>query len=382
MSSSSGSTGYSARSPKRPRDRRYPRPQRAVSSVGRAPALQAGGRWFEPGTAHFSGGRGSVDPRGFLCFGSGHEDEKMRLRLVTVVLTLSMLCVLTPISAAVDTGARSFRLKALVIRVRDGDTIQVRLVSGRRQPVRLIGIAAPDRGWCYSATAARRARSLALGRRVSLIGDPTQRVRDGYGRLLAYVMIGRRDLGRSLLAGGYAYLYAPGGTFARIRSYRARERPARRKRLGLWSACRPAIAAPESPSSPPTLPPPPPAPPAPPTTPPPEPPASPSPAPSPEPAPAPGPADCGDGIDNDSDGAIDYPADPGCSDSTDRSEFTDAPDCHPSYPTLCIPPPPPELNCDELLDRDFTVRHDVADPDPHRFDPDRNGIGCETGIVG
>ena len=25
---------------------------RAVSSVGRAPALQAGGRWFEPGTAH------------------------------------------------------------------------------------------------------------------------------------------------------------------------------------------------------------------------------------------------------------------------------------------------------------------------------------------
>src|ERR1700752_1174920 len=26
---------------------------RAVSSVGRAPALQAGGHWFEPGTAHF-----------------------------------------------------------------------------------------------------------------------------------------------------------------------------------------------------------------------------------------------------------------------------------------------------------------------------------------
>jgi hypothetical protein len=27
---------------------------RAVSSVGRAPALQAGGRWFEPGTAHLT----------------------------------------------------------------------------------------------------------------------------------------------------------------------------------------------------------------------------------------------------------------------------------------------------------------------------------------
>jgi hypothetical protein len=30
-----------------------------------------------------------------------------------------------------------------------------------------------------------------------------------------------------------------------------------------------------------------------------------------------------------------------------------------------------------MLDRDFTVRHDVVDPDPHRFDPDRNGVGCE-----
>ena len=26
---------------------------RAISSVGRAPALQAGGHWFEPGIAHF-----------------------------------------------------------------------------------------------------------------------------------------------------------------------------------------------------------------------------------------------------------------------------------------------------------------------------------------
>src|SRR5262245_8073511 len=30
----------------------YAQALRAVSSAGRAPALQAGGRWFEPGTAH------------------------------------------------------------------------------------------------------------------------------------------------------------------------------------------------------------------------------------------------------------------------------------------------------------------------------------------
>src|SRR5690349_19471852 len=32
-------------------------PTGAVSSVGRAPARQAGGHWFEPSTAHFKPGR-------------------------------------------------------------------------------------------------------------------------------------------------------------------------------------------------------------------------------------------------------------------------------------------------------------------------------------
>lgn len=50
--------------------------------------------------------------------------------------------------------------------------------------------------------------------------------------------------------------------------------------------------------------------------------------------------------------------------------------CHPSYPDFCIPPAPPDLNCTsaELAGRRrFTVRQ----PDPHRFDRDRDGIGCE-----
>jgi micrococcal nuclease len=291
--------------------------------------------------------------------------------------TLFAPCSLAGLGTAADTGASAFRLKAQVIRVLDGDTIHVQLASGRRQPVRLIGIDAPERGRCYFAAVARRARLLVLGKRVSLLGDPTQRERDGYGRLLAYVLDGKRDLGRSLLAGGYAHLYAPTGTFARIRSYRAVERPARRKRLGLWSACRPTIA-PGPPSAVPTVPAPPAVPPAPPPgTPSPGTPPFPPPTPPPETPPAPAPAACSDGVDNDSDGAIDYPADPGCSDSVDSSEFSDAPECHPSYPTICIPPPPPDVDCEEMLDRDFTVRHDVVDPDPHRFDPDRNGVGCE-----
>jgi hypothetical protein len=54
------------------------------------------------------------------------------------------------------------------------------------------------------------------------------------------------------------------------------------------------------------------------------------------------------------------------------------PNCAASYPTVCIPPPPPDLDCDEIPYDDFTVRYDVPNPDPHEFDRDRDGIGCET----
>jgi endonuclease YncB( thermonuclease family) len=52
--------------------------------------------------------------------------------------------------------------------------------------------------------------------------------------------------------------------------------------------------------------------------------------------------------------------------------------CHASYPDFCIPPPPPDLDCRHLAQRHFRVRWDVADPDPHRFDADHNGFGCES----
>jgi micrococcal nuclease len=48
--------------------------------------------------------------------------------------------------------------------------------------------------------------------------------------------------------------------------------------------------------------------------------------------------------------------------------------CHPSYPDVCIPPPPPDLDCPDIPYRRFRV----LPPDPHWFDGDGDGIGCET----
>lgn len=48
--------------------------------------------------------------------------------------------------------------------------------------------------------------------------------------------------------------------------------------------------------------------------------------------------------------------------------------CHPSYPGVCIPAPPPDLDCGDIGYRRFTV----VGSDPHRFDGDHDGIGCES----
>lgn len=47
--------------------------------------------------------------------------------------------------------------------------------------------------------------------------------------------------------------------------------------------------------------------------------------------------------------------------------------CDPAYPSVCIPPPPPDLDCADVPFRRFTV----LPPDPHHFDGDGDGIGCE-----
>ena len=48
--------------------------------------------------------------------------------------------------------------------------------------------------------------------------------------------------------------------------------------------------------------------------------------------------------------------------------------CDPAYPTVCIPPPPPDLDCKDITFRRF----EVLPPDPHKFDGDHDGIGCES----
>jgi hypothetical protein len=53
---------------------------------------------------------------------------------------------------------------------------------------------------------------------------------------------------------------------------------------------------------------------------------------------------------------------------------TEENNCDPSYPTLCILPHSPDLDCGDIPDKNF----EVLPPDPHGFDGDNDGIGCES----
>lgn len=48
--------------------------------------------------------------------------------------------------------------------------------------------------------------------------------------------------------------------------------------------------------------------------------------------------------------------------------------CDASYPGVCIPTAPPDLDCGDVAERRFAV----VPPDPHRFDGDGDGVGCES----
>lgn len=105
---------------------------------------------------------------------------------------------------------------ATVTRVVDGDTIVVRLGTGREERVRYIGIDTPEVGDpCAQAATDANAR-MVEGERIRLVRDVSER--DRYGRLLAYVYRARDDLfvNEELVRQGHAEAkrYAPDTRFA------------------------------------------------------------------------------------------------------------------------------------------------------------------------
>lgn len=135
---------------------------------------------------------------------------------------------------------------ATVRRVVDGDTLIAR-VEGADERVRMLGVDAPESVTperpveCFGPQAAARARDLLpRGARIELATDPSQGVRDRFGRLLAEVSLpgGALTVNERLVAEGYAEVFRGDGRGRLQPRLRAAERAARDAGLGLWGACR------------------------------------------------------------------------------------------------------------------------------------------------
>lgn len=129
---------------------------------------------------------------------------------------------------------------AQVTRVVDGDTIEVRL-DGEIEDVRYIGVDTPETVkpgepvQCFGPQASRFNHRLVEGRQVRLVFDVERR--DVYGRLLAYVYLGKRFLSAELVRRGLARTLTipPDDRFAgRLERL---EIAAARAGRGLWGAC-------------------------------------------------------------------------------------------------------------------------------------------------
>jgi len=152
------------------------------------------------------------------------------------------LAFLTCLSATPMTGAPAQPPAAehgFVVRVSDGDTILVNL-HGHLEKVRLIGVDTPEIGRGgrasepFALEAARFTRRMVGHKRILLQAEPGRPDRDGYGRLLRYVLLESRIcLNAELIRAGYGreLLRFP---FSRSREYKALERQAREARRGLW----------------------------------------------------------------------------------------------------------------------------------------------------
>jgi hypothetical protein len=61
-------------------------------------------------------------------------------------------------------------------------------------------------------------------------------------------------------------------------------------------------------------------------------------------------------------------------DSNDKKKDEDKENCDDSYPDFCIPSPPPDLDCPDIKKKNF----EVEGSDPHDFDREGDGVGCES----
>ena len=134
--------------------------------------------------------------------------------------------------------------RVIVTRIVDGDTVEIELLSGESEIVRLIGINTPESGECFAEAASVALDTLLSNRVVTMTMDTTDR--DQYGRLLRYLWLDRGVFVNGIMVrGGYAQArdFPPDSFHAALIA--AAQESARAESIGIWAgdACGPPTDA-------------------------------------------------------------------------------------------------------------------------------------------
>lgn len=139
-----------------------------------------------------------------------------------------------------------------LVRVVDGDTLEVRFPDGHTENVRLLGVDTPEvratndpqefegipdteagkthlKEWGNRASEFARAR---LSGELTIAVDPEADRRGSFGRLLVYVYEDGEMFNEALLREGYARVYE--SSFSKLDAFQQLEVTARENRVGLW----------------------------------------------------------------------------------------------------------------------------------------------------
>ncbi len=143
----------------------------------------------------------------------------------------SALCLFWMLAAPVVARAEETEriLQGTVVRVSDGDTMDVRIGDGSLVRVRLYGVDAPELSQTFGGEARRYAAATVLKRNVQV----HQKDIDKYGRLVGQIFVDGRDLGLELLQAGMVWWYRQ---YCDDPLYGQAQDSAQQQRRGLWGA--------------------------------------------------------------------------------------------------------------------------------------------------
>jgi micrococcal nuclease len=160
-----------------------------------------------------------------------------------VVTVLIAAAVATPLLVSAPTvHAQPVDTTAVVLKVGDGPTVDIRDDVRGRLRIRLLGIDTPETkkpgytAGCWGPQATEFATSTLLGQRVAPIYEQTQGLYDRYGRTLAYLEKGDGwdySIEAARAGAAHAYIYHDNPP-ARYPDIAAAEKEARDAQRGLW----------------------------------------------------------------------------------------------------------------------------------------------------